>query len=745
MANPIVEDYQEIDDEEVNYDPDIPMDMELSIQEIEEIVNGAGIEALTPEEEKIYRVEFPEDTEQQEDTGHYANLAVAMTPGDLSRMAQDIEQWVTIDDDSRKEWRNRESKGVKILGVSEETEGGAAFDGASKVVHPLLIEAMIQFHSRSLAEMWPSEGPVKTKVLGTPTTETNAQAQRVNDYMNYLYTVDMPGAFDEEDRLLFRLPLSGSCFKKTFYCPVSETFITRMIEPTDFIVPYAATDLRTAPRFTHRFYEQVNDIKKKVQVGYYRDFEPKVTGQTPDYRSNEMRDIIDKTEGREDTEDDDQPHTMYEMYVDLILDEDTDDIARPYIVTVDKDEQTVYRIQRNWKEEDEKKRKKLCVTHYRFSPGFGFYGFGLLHLIGGLSRAATGTLRSLLDAAAFANMQGGYRSRDVKLPGGNKPHSPGEWREVRTSAEDLKKGFMPFQYKEPSKTLFELLGFLDERGQRFASTGENMVGDANNNAPVGTTLALIEQGSKNYVAIHKRLHRAHAEEFKILHNLIYEYLPQGKYPYQTTGVDNYTLAIDFDGRIDVVPVSDPNIISNTQRITMAQVNIDLAKQFPDIVNRREAVRIMLEATRSPDIEKLMIPEQEGPNAEEKAQELENEKTGVEIDKIKAETVTKNIESEFSSVQAAGSLAMQPELIPTADSLLQSAGFEDQNEFPIAQVDQQLPAQVDMVDDALPPEADRMPLPEGVEMNTSPNSPPVMSNPGEGMQEGIETQATEDNV
>ena len=710
------------------------------IDNIMNIVEVAGIEALSPEEEELYNEAIPE--ELPEDNGHYANLSDKMTNGELARLAQDVEDWFDDDLLSRKLWEERESKGVKILGVSDQTIGGANFPGASRVVHPLLIEAITQFHSRAIAEMWPPEGPVKTKVLGIPTPETNAQAERVNDYMNYLYMVDMPGAFDEEDKMLFRLPLSGSCFKKLFYCPLEETFISRMVEPTDFVVPYSATDLRTSPRFTHRFYEYINDIKKKVHAKHYRDYKVTVMGQTPDYRENEMKEAIDHTEGREDNDDDNQPHTMYEMYVDLELEIDPDideqtgestGIARPYVVTIDKDEQTVLRIQRNWKPQDIKKRKKICITHYKFNPGFGFYGFGLLHLIGGLTAAATGALRSLLDSASFANMQGGYRSRDVRLSGGEKTIAPGEWRETNADVDDLRKAFFPIPYKEPSKTLFELLGYLDERGQRFASTTENMVGDASNTAPVGTTLALIEQGSKVFTAIHKRLHISHAQEFKILHDLNYEYLPAEGYPYQLAGSDNQIMVSDFDGRVDVIPVSDPAIISNTQRITQAQAVLDLSKEFPDIVNRRVAVETMLKAIRVVDLDLIMLPETQGPTAEETGQDLDNEKTGAEIDKIKSETVNKDIESTFSSVQSAASIAMQPELVPIADSILQSSGFEDKNEAPVASIGPNvIPAQL--------PEGE-LPLPEGVNMNTSPQQPPVTANP----TTGIETIDTEDNI
>lgn len=750
------------EDELLNGDLD-PMDelpegeavdnFDLDINEIVKLVDEAGLEALTPDEEAIYNEVFGEETIEQLQSNHYDNLAEQMDQTDLSFLAQQVQDWVEIDDDSREDWRIREARGVAILGVSDKTEGGAKFAGASRVVHPLLIEAMTQFQSRAIAELWPPEGPVKGVVLGTPTPESNDQAKRVQDYMNYLYLQEMPGAFEETDKMLFRLPLSGSCFKKTFYCPIEGTFISRMVEPTDFIVPYSASDLITTPRFTHRFYEYVNDIKKRIHAGIYLDSNPVVSGETPDYRENVMKDAIDSTEGREDNQDSDsdQPHTMYEMYVDLELDVDQDideqtrkptGIARPYIVTVDKEDLAVLRIQRNWKPSDPRKRKKINVVHYRFMPGFGFYGFGLLHLIGGLTAAATGTLRALLDSGGFANMQAGYRSRDVRIQGGEEPLAPGEWREVNTSTENLKNAFFPVPYKEPSQTLFNLLGYLDERGQRFASTTENMVGDASNQAPVGTTLALIEQGSKVATSIHKRLHNSQGQEFKILHDLNYEYLPDEGYPYLIKGNDGMIMAQDFDGRVDVIPVSDPAIISNTQRITQAQIVIDLADKHPKVISEREAVRRMLEIARIPDIETLMIPESTEPTPEEKTADLDNAKTEAEIGKIESETVNKSIESTYSAVQSAGALALQPELIPTADSILQSSGFDDKNAAPVATVGPGPVIPVNATDGNIPPDmSGQLPPPN---KNTSPMFPALPENPDVGMNTGIETQSIEDN-
>lgn len=697
-----------------------PFDLEF----IQRVVDTSGTEGLTEQELEFYNnnMVFPADP-----SDHYANLAELMEDHDLRKIATDVINWVDWDEESREDWEIRESKGIRLLGISDRTEGGAKFKGATKVVHPLLAEAVTQFHSRAIAELWPPEGPVKTAVIGSPTPELNAQAERVQDYMNYQYTSLMPGAFEEADQLLFRLPISGSCFKKVCYDPLEREVVTRLVEPADFIVPYSAMDLRTAPRFTHRLREMHNDVLKKIQSGHYRD----VYVGTPlneDYDYPQQLEEIDHTEGRERVlMDDDQRHTVHEMYVDLDLPgyEDADrqgnttGIALPYIVTVDRDEQVVLRIQRNWREDDPLKRKRIYFSHYKFTPGYGFYGYGLLHLIGGLSNAATGSLRALLDSAQYANLQGGFKTMDSKIEGGKTPIAPGEWREVRSSIQDLRNGFFPIPHKEPSIVLFNLLNYLDERGQRFASTTENMVGDANNSAPVGTTLALIEQGSKVFSAIHKRLHQAQSREFRIVAELNYEYLPNDGYPYATPGSDSSVMASDFDGRIDVIPVSDPNIISSTQRIAQAQAILNLSEKFPDVIGRRKAVEVMLKAMKVSDFEGLMMPEQED-NPEDDIKRLEVDKMKAEIDKVVAETANENIKTQFSSVQTSQNIHALPGVVASADELLKSAGYVDKNGPPIAG------------------QPDFIPMQEGEE-NTDPRFPPIPESPQIGAEQGIKTQ------
>lgn len=731
------------------------------LERIRQLVATVGVNGLLPEELAEYQKDPAAALPQPDD--HYANLAEFLDDSELDHIAQDVIRWVLWDEESRRDWELREKKGIQLLGVSERTEGGAAFEGANKVVHPLLAEAITQFHSRAIAEMWPPSGPVKTQVLGELTPELVAQAQRVQDYLNYLYTMQMPGGFEEQDQMLFRLPLSGSCFKKVYYDPLEQCICSRLVEPSDFVVPFSAMDLRTTPRFTHRLREMHNDVLKKIQSGYYKKAvlsEP--INETYDYPI--VKDEIALTEGRRRTQiAGDQRHTIYEMYVDYDLDgfEDKDEageeteIALPYIITVDRDSQKILRIQRNWKPDDPLKRKCIYFAHYKFTPGYGFYGYGLLHLIGGLSSAATGSLRALMDAAAFANMQGGFKTRDSKVKGGDTPIAPGEWREVDSSAEDLAKAFFPFPYKEPSETLFRLLQYLDERGQRFAGTTDNLVGEANNNAPVGTTLALIEQGSKTFSAIHKRLHEAAGKEFKITHDLCYDYLPEHGYPYALPGASQTVMARDFDGRVDVVPVSDPSIISSTQRITQAQAILDLAGKFPGKINVDVAIKNMLTAMRVPNPEDYLQTSVD-PMADTKAQ-LEIQQIKAELARTQAEAVAKNIDALYSAEQAAQVVASNPQVASLGDAIAQSAGFNDANGYPLtgAATGGQgigMPTQgqgMPIQGQGMPMQGQGMPMTPGPNMtppnHTNPMLPAHPLSPGMGVMHGIETPANDGAV
>ena len=694
-------------------------DIEMQDDGTLEFINAAVVEAeasglspqevLDPQELSIW---LSMQTVIDNDKGHYDNLVDKLDNGELNRLATDIINWVQYDERSRDEWSKREKRGIQALGVSDNNNIGASFEGASRVVHPLLAEAVVQFHSRALPEIFPSTGElVKGQILGDSTPERIAKSHRVEDYMNYQYTVDMPGAFDEFDKLLFRLPLSGSVFKKIDYDPLLKKCYSRMIEPSDFIVPFSANDLETAPRFTYRTLEMHNTVKKKIKAGYYAKQDILTPPINEGYRYPEVKTEIDHTEGRAQSGvDDHQRHTILECYVDLDLEgfEDPDGIALPYIVTVNSDDQTVLRVQRNYAPDDENAKRIMRFVHYRFMPGLGFYGYGLLHLIGGLSDSASGALNALLDSAAFSNMQGGYRTRDARVKDQPKPLSPGEWREVDQSIEDLNKAFFNIPYKEPSAVLFSLLGYLGDIGNKFAGTTDTLTGDAAQaNQAVGTTLALIEQGSTKFSAIHQRLHQAQSKEFSILAELNKYYLPEEGYPYHTKLGSKTIAASDFDDLIDVIPTSNPSAVTSTQRIVQAQAVLELADNHPEIMDVKESISRLLQAMRVQNYDELFSKDDGKAQVSQQLQQLQIEKERAAIDKIIADTAHINIQTQFESVQTGVQVLQIPGVTPISDSLLKSAGYKDSNGSPVADVDPaQMPQQLDT----------------GIPTNTSPQFP-----------------------
>lgn len=581
-------------------------------QDVAHVADEYGDDILTDDELDYLDSQQPDLPDPYET--HYANLAEYMDDDELNIIAQKILEWKDVDEESRKDWQERERKGILLLGVSENTEGGASFDGACKVVHPLLAEACVQFQARAMEATWPADGPVKTIIVGDKDDEAAKQSERVQQYMNYQYTQQMPGAYEEQDRMLLRLPLSGSAFKKAYYDPLEGTVVTKFVNGQDFLVPYEATSLRTASRHTHIERMAQNDVRKLQKSGFFVDVDLGLPVISGDGENQETIDEIDATEGKsQDFHEDDQQHTLYEChcYYDLQGFEDVDEcdcetgIALPYVITVEKDSMRVLSIRRNWREGDAMRKKRVHFTHYRFLPGFGFYGYGFLHIIGGLSRAATGALRALLDAAQFNNLPGGFKDKDAKIPNGDVAIAPGEWRDVEASADELSKAFFRLPYEEPSRALFQLLGYLDDIGRRFAGTTESVIGDANNTGPVGTTLALIEQGLKVFSGIHKRLHIASGEEYKLVAELNFEWLPEEGYPYQLKEVSAEVFYQDFDGRVDVIPVGDPNIVTSTQRIAQAQSVLQLAERAPHLYDVRVAHRRMLESLRIQNIDEVL--------------------------------------------------------------------------------------------------------------------------------------------
>ena len=541
------------------------------------------------------------------------NLAEVIDERELMRKASELVGFYENDRAARAEWEERYKQGLKTLdpdGGLAEGEDERSSRGLSVVVHPLIAEAATQFNAKAISELYPSGGPVKSVILGEPNEEMEDQARRVREFMNYQITQEMPEYFPDLDQMLFHLPLIGHTFKKVWWDTNLDRQCSQFVKAEDFVVAPESKDLYTSPRYTHVIRMPKNDFNRYVQNGYYL--------QTKYGETNSIDpsgDTIGEIEGVDQYDDsDDNVMTLLEMHVyDLfdgidgqeMDDEDFDDnaVAIPYVITIDYENQNVVSIRRNWKEDDERKKRRDWFVSYKFLPGLGFYGFGLYHMIGGLGKAATGSLRALLDSAAFSNMQGGFKLRG-RVNGGDMQISPGEFVDLDSTVDDVNKAIMPLPFKEPSGALFNLLGYMVDAGQRFASTADLNVGDVNPNAPVGSTVALIEQGSKAFSAIHKRLHYAQGQEFKLLADLNAENLPD-EFSFAQAGAAQIIYRTDFDDRIDIVPVSDPNIFSTAQRIAQAQAVLEMARSAPQLHDLYEAYKRMYEAIRIPNIDEIL--------------------------------------------------------------------------------------------------------------------------------------------
>ena len=555
-------------------------------------------------------VDFDPDTQdrpQVESEEHYANLADGLSETVLANIAQDVDEMVRADRESRAPWFKRLAKGMELLGVVEEVGVDPPFDGASTAVHPLIAEAIVQFQSRALAELFPATGPAKGVVMGETSKELEEQAKRVAGYMNYQLTVLDKTYYPESDKLLWSVAYAGSMFRKVYADPLAKRNVGRLIKAADFLVPYSATTLEDASRYTHIIPYSQHEMKKLQDAKFYKKAElgiPSSTHEADD--SQELRDAQDKAEGKQDSDirDEDREHIVYEMTTDYAVPSVEDGEVLPYVLSVERDSLRVLAIRRAWRQNDLDRRRRVQVVHYPFIRGDGFYGFGLLHLAAGLGRAATGVLRVILDNAAWAALQGGFKTKDAKLPSQVKM-APGKWIDTEMTAEELAKCFYTPPYKDVPVALFSILELLTQMGQRLVSTTEATVGDARNTGPVGTTVALIEQGSKVQTAVHKRLHFALGEELQIFAELNGENLPEEGYPYNVPGQSRQIMRTDFDERVDVLPVSDPNIFSQTQRIAIAQAQIQLAESAPDLYDRREVHLRMNEALRVPDVGRVM--------------------------------------------------------------------------------------------------------------------------------------------
>ena len=551
-----------------------------------------------------------EQTEKDEDvfeSNHYSNLAEELDEFQVRGIGKDLIKAYEDDKSSRKQWEDQYSKGLKMLGVVVEDRNDP-FPGASGVHHPLMSEAATQFQARAIAEMFPAGGPVKTQIIGKQTDKKVEQAQRVQDFMNYQVTSQITDYFNELDQMLFYLALAGSAFKKIYFDNTLDRICSKFVPAEDFVISYQNTDLETAERYTQVMKLSRNEIKKYQISGFYKDVA--LSKNENDQNTDQIEQTVQKLEGMTSSASD-KIHTVLEVHTNLDLGEDDNGIALPYIITIDYDSEQVLAIRRNWKEDDTLKRKRTYFIHYKYLPGLGFYGFGLIQMIGGLQHASTGALRALLDSAAFSNLNGGFRAKGARIEGGDITVSPGEWVEVEAYGDDLRKSFIPLPFKEPSPTLLNLLGVLTESGRRFASIADAMVGQSAGSGPVGTTIALIEQGSKVFSAIHKRLHQAQGREFKLIYELNGEYLDD-VYPYEVIGESKTIRRKDFDSAINVVPVSDPNIFSQAQRIALAQTGLQLAQQAPNIIDVKEAYRRFLQSLNIPEYNELIIEDEDIP-------------------------------------------------------------------------------------------------------------------------------------
>ena len=584
---------------------------ETKVEEIQEQPEG-----LPPE----VQIEGEETVEETVSDDFNANLAEDMDERTLKRLGLELIGEYRKDKESRKEWEEGYTKGLDLLGVKY-TEQTRPFKGASGVTHPLLSESATTFQASAYKELLPSDGPVRTQVVGVRTPETEQQADRVKEYLNYLIMEKMEDYTTDMDQMLYYLPLSGSTFKKVYYDGFLQRPISKFIPAEDLVVPYYASDLKDAGRITHVLKMSENDLNKRMAAEFYRDIElPK-----PNVEESNLQQKIDELDGTKPGFTD-YIHTILEMHVDLNLDdyENFDNkvkkaIKIPYIVTMDESSGEVLSIYRNYRVDDPNYTRIEYFVHYKFLPGLGFYGFGLIHTIGGLSRAATVALRQLIDAGTLKNLPAGFKSRGIRVRDDDQPIQPGEFRDVDAPGGNIKDQFFSLPFTEPSVTLYNLLGFVVNAGQKFAAITDSNIGNDAQNRAVGTTVALMERGSRVMSGVHKRCYYAMRLEFKILARICSQSLPQ-EYPYDVYGGPRQIKSADFDEKVDILPVADPNIMSMAQRVTLAQTQLQIAQTNPQIHNIHEAYRRVYEALGSKQIEALLKPAPKQPEPMDPAKE-----------------------------------------------------------------------------------------------------------------------------
>jgi len=594
------------------YPDDLDAEVQLEIMDLgEPLVRNSDIEG-SPEIEIIQEddggvtIDFDPQDERGVSDDFYANLAEEMPDRELAAIASELLDQFDSNKASRQDWEETYANGLELLGFNYE-EREQPFRGASGVTHPLLAEAATQFQAQAFNELLPATGPVKTVSLGKDTRAKKDQAKRVQTFMNYYITNVMEDYTPDMDQMLFYLPLAGSTFKKVYYDETLGRAVSKFIPAENLVVPYETSDLDTCPNITQVVRMSLNDLRKKQYAGQYLDID--VLPSQGELGS--VRKEINYLDGLEPSNID-YDCTLLEVHADLEIEgyEELDDdgepigIKVPYLVTISQDNGQILSIRRNYREDDELKKKIQYFVHYKFLPGFGFYGLGLIHTIGGLSRTATSALRQLIDAGTLSNLPAGFKARGLRIRDDDEPLQPGEFRDVDAPGGAIRDSLMPLPFKGPDQTLYQLLGFVVQAGQRFATITDMKVGDGNQQAAVGTTIAMLEQGSRVMSAVHKRLHYAMRVEFKILARVMGESLP-AEYPFEVAGADGTVMATDFDSRVDIIPVSNPNIFSQAQRIALAQSKLQLATAAPELHNLHEVYRDMYEAMGVTDLDRIM--------------------------------------------------------------------------------------------------------------------------------------------
>ena len=585
--------------------------VEAAQSEEDKVPNPENTEIVQGEDGSVEINFDPAAASPEQGGDHYANLAELLPDDVLADMGSELFDNYTQYKTSRKDWEDGYTKGLDLLGFKYEIRT-QPFQGASGATHPVLAEAVTQFQAQAYKELLPANGPVRTQVIGKTDRARQDQSQRVKDFMNYQIMDKMKEYEPEFDQMLFYLPLSGSAFKKVYYDELLGRAVSKFVPADDLIVPYTATSLDDADAVMHTIKISENDLRKKQVGGFYRDIEINPTYMQETEVEKKEREL----EGVKKTRDEDV-YQLIECHVNLDLEgfEDRDEfgeptgIKLPYVVTIEAGSREVLSIRRNYKIGDPTKQKTQYFVHFKFLPGLGFYGFGLIHMIGGLSRTATSALRQLLDAGTLSNLPAGFKQRGIRVRDEAQSIQPGEFRDVDAPGGNIRDAFLPLPFKEPSQTLLQLMGIVVNAGQRFAAIADMQVGEANKQAAVGTTIALLERGSRVMSAIHKRLYVGLKQEFKLLADVFKTYLPP-EYPYDVVGGQRNVKVADFDDRVDIIPVADPNIFSQTQRISIAQTELQLAQSNPQIHNLYEAYRNMYEAIGVKNIDQILPPPQQ---------------------------------------------------------------------------------------------------------------------------------------